>query len=47
MTSGIVQEDVSRARSKIAESLPLACELFDSYWELLLNLEKKDRHLGR
>ena len=41
MTSGIVQEDVSRARSKIAEALPLACELFDSYWELLLNLEKR------
>ena len=41
MTSGISQKDVSLIRSKLAESLPLACELFDSYWELLLKLEKK------
>lgn len=41
MISGITPEEVAGAGSELAASLPLACDLFDSYWELLVSLKKR------
>ncbi|MBE9580036.1 MAG: Ni/Fe hydrogenase subunit alpha [Proteobacteria bacterium] len=41
MTSGIAPEEVAVACAELATSLPLACDLFDSYWELLVSLKKR------
>jgi len=41
MTSGIDPKQATSAILQLQESLPLACELFDAYWELLLALERR------
>lgn len=34
VTSGIAPQQVDSARSQLARALPVACELFDAYWEM-------------
>ena len=41
MTSGIAPEEVAGTSAELAASLPLACDLFDSYWELKVSLKKR------
>jgi F420-non-reducing hydrogenase large subunit len=41
VTSGIVEEDAARMRSELAWALPVACELFDTYWEASLAMGER------
>jgi F420-non-reducing hydrogenase large subunit len=41
VTSGIDSEEASAMRARLEEALPVACELFDSYWES--SLAMRDR----
>jgi F420-non-reducing hydrogenase large subunit len=41
MTSGIEEDTASRMRQELIKALPVACELFDLYWELSFRLEER------
>jgi F420-non-reducing hydrogenase large subunit len=41
MTSGINEETASKMRQELARALPVACELFDLYWELSFQLRER------
>jgi F420-non-reducing hydrogenase large subunit len=41
MTSGIDDESADKMRQELTRALPVACELFDLYWELSFQLEER------
>jgi F420-non-reducing hydrogenase large subunit len=41
VTSGIGSEDVAKMRVQLEQALPLACDLFDTYWELSLAMVER------
>jgi len=41
MTSGISSEMAEKMRRLLEEALPLACDLFDDYWELSLEMRER------
>jgi F420-non-reducing hydrogenase large subunit len=46
VTSGIGPEEASIMQTQLEEALPIACELFDTYWELSLALGERLGTLG-
>ena len=41
VTSGIGSEQAAAMRAELAEALPIACELFDCYWEMSLAMGER------
>jgi F420-non-reducing hydrogenase large subunit len=41
MTSGVGREAAAAMRAKLAEALPVACDLFDTYWEMSLAMGER------
>jgi len=41
VTSGVGPEQAATMRAELAEALPLACELFDCYWEMSLAMGER------
>ena len=41
MTSGIDPEAAAAIAAELADALPMACELFDLYWEMSLALRER------
>jgi F420-non-reducing hydrogenase large subunit len=46
VTSGIGSQEATKMRAQLEEALPMACELFDTYWELSLALGERLGTLG-
>ena len=47
VTSGIKREAADKMLTDMEALLPVACELFDEYWEMSMDNAGADRHLGR
>jgi F420-non-reducing hydrogenase large subunit len=41
VTSGIKAEDVAKGLKEVQSMLPMACELFDEYWEMSMAMEER------